>query len=257
MRFSCKVETAELLSHADWRARLEKKNRQPGTSAPTLAAAWAGPLELMGALRKLPQFADVVLDEVIVERESRFDRYGGPRNHDLVARGRLPNDERIVVCVEAKAGEALGQTVQQYFRAGQAKREKGESTNAPERLQDLLQRYAPHYEPTEERVGLMRYQLLSALAGTEAEATESGATHAVLMVHEFRTDQRPEDKTASNMVQLHRFVTTVFDCEHPGAGATPWCIEVPAPASMSAKLYIAWAVTDLTTATLMSDDASR
>jgi hypothetical protein len=257
MRFSWKVETAELVSHADWRARLEKKNRQPGTSAPTLAAAWAGPLELMGALRKLPQFADVVLDQVTVERESRFDRYGGPRNHDLVARGRLPNDERIVVCVEAKAGEALGQTVQQYSRAGKAKREKGESTKAPERLQELLQRYAPHYESTEERVRLMRYQLLSALAGTEAEATESGAKHAVLMVHEFRTDQRPEDKTASNMAELHRFVTTVFDCEHPSADWMPWCIEVPRPASMSAKLYIAWAVTDLTTATLMSENASR
>src|SRR3954447_25734981 len=59
-----------------WRlwARLEKKNRQPGTTGPTLAAAWAGPLELMGALWKLPQFADVVLDHVTVERELRFDR---------------------------------------------------------------------------------------------------------------------------------------------------------------------------------------
>jgi hypothetical protein len=103
----------------------------------------------------------------------------------------------------------------------------------------------------------MRYQLLSALGGTEAEATDSGATHAVLMVHEFRTDQRPEDKTASNMVELHRFVTTVFDCEPPGADWMPWCIEVPTPASMSAKLYIAWGVTDLTTATLRSEDTSR
>jgi hypothetical protein len=250
MRFYWKTDTAPLASHADWRERLEKKNRRPGTSAPTLAAAWAGPLELMGALRQLPQFANLVLEDVKVERESHFDDHGGPRNHDLVAYGRLPKGERVVVCVEAKAGETLGQTVGQYAKAAKAKRENGKPTKAPERLEDLLAKYVPHSRPTEERVGLMRYQLLSALAGTQAEAAGVNAAHAILMVHEFRTDQRPEDKTQSNLAELHRFVTTVFDCEHPGPNGMPWCFEVPAPASTGEKLYIAWAVTDLTKSTL-------
>jgi hypothetical protein len=43
-----------LNSYADWRRRLGKKNSRQGTSAPTLAAVWAGPLELFGALRHQP-----------------------------------------------------------------------------------------------------------------------------------------------------------------------------------------------------------
>jgi hypothetical protein len=41
--------------------------------------------------------------------------------------------ERVVICVEARAGEDLGQTVEQYARAAPAKRESGEGTKAPER----------------------------------------------------------------------------------------------------------------------------
>lgn len=250
MRFFWKTDAAPLASHEDWRKRIEKKNRRQGTSAPTLAAAWAGPVELMGAMRQLPRFAGLLLEDVRVERESHFDDHGGPRNHDLVAYGRLPNGERVVVCVEAKAGETLGQTVGQYAKAATAKRESGKPTKAPARLQDLLAKYVPHYSLNEERVRLMRYQLLSALAGTQAEAAGIDAEHAILMVHEFRTDQRPDDKTRSNLTELHRFVTTVFDCEHPGPDAMPWCVEVPSPASTGAKFYIAWAVTDLTTSAL-------
>jgi hypothetical protein len=249
MRTGWKTTEVQLGSHADWRQRLERKNRQQGTSAPTLASAWSGPLEVLGALRRLPRFADLLLEEIIVERESHFDAYGGPRNHDLVARARLPDGDRVVVCVEAKAGEDLGQTVEQYTRAAQNKRDRRESTKAPERLRDLLAKYVPHHAATEERVRHMRYQLLSALAGTEAEAAKAGAQHAVLMIHEFLTDQRPEDKTAGHLADLHRFATTVFDYE-PRSESMPWCFEVPAPPSMTANLYLAWAVTDLRTATL-------
>jgi hypothetical protein len=54
------------------------------------------------------------------------------------------------------------------------------------------------------------------------------------------------------MADFSRFTSTVFDCEHPGANALPWCFEVPAPSSMDARLYLAWAVTDLRTTTLES-----
>ena len=253
MRTFWKKTAAPLVSHADWTQRLEKKNRQQGTSAPTLAATWSGPVEVLGALRQVHHLADVRLDEIVVEGESQFDAYGGPRNHDLVARGRLPDGKRVVICVEAKAGEDLGPTVEQYARAARAKRQKGESTNAPERLRDLLARYLPHMGPKDERVRRMRYQLLSALAGTEAEANAAEADHAVLMIHEFLTDQRPEDKTAQHLADLRRFITSVFDREPPDAELTPWCFELPAPASMRTKLYVAWAVTDLRTATLQAE----
>jgi hypothetical protein len=187
-----------------------------------------------------------------VEAESHFDLHGGPRNHDAVVHGHLPDGRRVVVCVEAKAGEALGQTVEQYAKAAQHKLEQNTPTHAPKRLEKLLERYAGNYDVGDDRVRLMRYQLLSALAGTETEAAAAGADHAILMIHEFVTDQRPTDKTTAHMADFSRFTTSVFDCEHPGADELPWCFEVLAPSSMHARLYLAWAVTDLRTKTLES-----
>ena len=165
--------------------------RTKRTSAPTLAAIWAGPVELWGALQLEPAFDGAVIDKVVAEAQAAFDRYrGGRRNHDLVVHLRLASGDRLVVCVEAKAGEDLGPTVEQYRKAAEAKRRRGEKTNAPERLDDLLAHYVPH-DPSEERVLKMRYQLLSALAGSVAVAGHEKADHAVLMLHEFITDQRP------------------------------------------------------------------
>ena len=70
------------------------------------------------------------------------------------------------------------------------------------------------------------------------------------MLHDFMTDERPADKTAEHAVDWQRFCTTVFDCETPGPQDVPWCFEVPAPEAMQARLYLAWAVTDLRAATL-------
>ena len=239
-----------LHSHADWCGHLDTKNKKAGTSAPTLAAIWAGPVELWGALHLEPAFDGAVIDKVVAEAQAAFDRYqGGRRNHDLVVHLRLASGDRLVVCVEAKAGEDLGPTVEQYRKAAEAKRRRGEKTNAPERLDDLLAHYVPH-DPSEERVLKMRYQLLSALAGTVAVAGHEKADHAVLMLHEFITDQRPGHASVRHEDDVRRFATTVFDQEPPSSERVPWCLEVPSLKGMSAKLYLARAVTDLRAATL-------
>src|SRR5215213_11442178 len=105
-----------LRSHAEWRGKLGKNSKQ-GTSAPTLAAVWGGPVELMGALQQQPALEGLRLTHVVVEAQSSVDEFSGPRNHDLVARGELPNGERVVICVEAKAGESFGATVKQQTSA--------------------------------------------------------------------------------------------------------------------------------------------
>lgn len=249
MRAYWKDNSRRLVRHADWRRLIAKKDRRQGTSAPTLAAAWAGPIELHGALRSQPHLCDIRLARVVVERESHFDSFAGPRHHVLVAHGDLGNGETVIVCVEAKAGEDLDRTVEKYSKDAKNKRAKGEATNAPERLATLLERYVP-YDSCEEPVRLMRHQFLSALAGTEAEAADAGADHAVLMLHDFITGQRCADKTVEHAMDWQRFWTTVFDREPPDPQHLPWFIEVPAPKTMTARLYLAWAVTDLRTSTL-------
>lgn len=48
MRFFWRSEKDELTGYEAWVAKLDPKNRRPGTSAPTLASAWSGPLDLLG-----------------------------------------------------------------------------------------------------------------------------------------------------------------------------------------------------------------
>ena len=245
-----------LHSHAQWRGKLGKNSKQ-GTSAPTLAAVWGGPVELMGALRHQPEFEGLRLTHVVVEAQSSVDEFSGPRNHDLVARGELPSGERVVICVEAKAGESFGATVkQQASAAARAKsiaEKDGKTSNAPDRLEGLLERFVDH-PASEPRVQNMRYQLLTALAGTLSEADERGAQHAVLMVHEFLTDERPNAEIVREHDRdLSNFVTTVFGVEPPSAQQAPWCVDVSGkPWSGNRRLYLARAISDFRTSTLES-----
>jgi hypothetical protein len=91
----------------------------------------------------------------------------------------------------------------------------------------------------------LRYQLLTAWAGTLTNA--AGAAHAVLVLHEFRTDQRPDDKSTLNGAELIHFGEAVLGCNLPHSRTIPWCFRVPDLAGVSAALYVAHVVTDLRT----------
>jgi hypothetical protein len=85
MRFFWRSEDAPLTTHSAWVKRLERKNRVSGTSAPTLATAWSGPLDLFAALETHPELVDLVIHDGIVEMKPTFDDRGGnARNHDLL-----------------------------------------------------------------------------------------------------------------------------------------------------------------------------
>jgi hypothetical protein len=242
MRFFWRNETTALADHADWVERIGEKNRQAGTSAPTLAASWSGPLDLLGALATQPDLAGIKVDRAVVEAKATFDSHGGNvRNHDLVLRATTQNDEPLVVCVEAKAGESLGDTVTEQSKQARRAKRVNERSQASERLDDLLARLC-RYPAGDARAGALRYQLLTAWAGTLADA--AGAAHAVFALHEFRTDERPEDRSAHNRNELDRFADAVLGCELPGR-MPPWCVRVPDVEGINARLYIAHVVTDL------------
>jgi Domain of unknown function (DUF6946) len=225
-----------------WLDRIDAKNRQPGTSAPTLALAWSGPLDLLGALGTVPELADLSVESVTAEAKATFDTHGGNvRNHDLVLRAATAAGGSVVVCVEAKAGEDLGDQVRkQRIRAEKALADNPRS-NAVQRLDDLLSRLC-RYPPDDARTQALQYQLLTAWAGTVADA--DGCDHAVLALHEFRTNERPEGKTAHNRESLDRFADAVLRCELPER-APPWCLRIPDIDGVQAKLYLAHVVTDL------------
>jgi hypothetical protein len=242
MRFYWRNAATPLADQAEWVGRIDRKNRQPGTSAPTLAASWSGPLDLLGALATVPDLAGLTVDEVTVEAKARFDSHGGNvANHDVVLRATTQTSEPVVVCVEAKAGESLGDTIIQQRKRALRDKRVNEQSRALERLDELLERWS-RYPADDARTDALRYQLLTAWAGTLADAV--GMAHAVFALHEFRTDERPEDWSAHNRNELDRFAGAVLRCDLPGRMA-PWCVRVPDVAGVDAKLYVAHAVTDL------------
>ena len=91
-------------------------------------------------------------------------------------------------------------------------------------------------------------QLLTAWAGTLADAADTA--HAVFAAHEFRTDQRPEDKSSLNGAELTRFADAILGCDLPSPDSVPWCACVPDVAGIHAALYVAHVVTDLRGAAL-------
>ena len=243
MRFGWRTESKPLPSHAAWLRRLDKKNQESGTSAPTLAVAWSGPVELLGVLETVDALGGLVLHEAAVEARAEFDGYGGNvRNHDLVLRGTTARGESAVVCVEAKAGEPLGGTVRDHLRwASEAKAKKPNSKQLA-RLEDLVARFCPH-PIDDDRVAKLRYQLLTAWAGTLADSV--GVDHAVFVLHEFRTNERPDDKSVANGKELAEFGVVVLGRDLPDATTIPWCVKVRDGNPSEAALYVAHVVTDL------------
>jgi Domain of unknown function (DUF6946) len=243
MRFYWRSAGSPLLNHDEWVDCLDPKNRKPGTSAPTLAAAWSGPVDLLGTLAAHEELTGLRARDVTIEAQARFDAYAGNvRNHDLVLRGETADGAPVVVCVEAKAGEPLGATVAEQYETAKKALAANDRSNALARVQGLVERFC-RFRPEDPRVGKLRYQLLTAWAGTLADAVE--AAHAVFVVHEFRTDERPTDKSRVIAAELADFADAVLGCEIPTADALPWCVEVPRTAEATARLYLAHVVTDL------------
>jgi len=253
MRTFWRSSAAPVPSFSAWLGHVDAKNRQPGTSAPTLATAWSGPVDLLGALAGHPNLAELTVVTAAIEAKSTFDSYAGNvRNHDLLLHAVAADGQRVVVCVEAKAGEPLGATVAEQAQNAQKARVANPESNASARLAGLHKRFC-RYPIEDHRVAQLRYQLLTAWAGTVVEAAD--AAHAVLVLHEFRTDQRPEDKAAANGAELARFGDAVLGCQLPDHEAMPWCVEVPGVAELDAQLYVAHVLTDLRSSAIATNPA--
>lgn len=243
MRFFWRSQGNRIPSYADWIGRLDKKNQVKGTSAPTLATAWSGPLDLLNALGTQPTLASLTILEAVIEKRATFDDYpGNVRNHDLLLRARNADGEHVTVCVEAKAGEPLGATVADQHAAALVAKSRNPASNAAARVTDLVDRYC-RYPLRDQRTSQLRYQLLTAWAGTLEDAAAS--KHAVLAVHEFRTEQRPADKTAVNGAELERFADVVLGCTLPASTSTPWCVRVPDVVGVDTAFHVAHCVTNL------------
>lgn len=178
-------------SREDWRQLASPASPihwKDGRSAMELAKAWiggAGQAALARLLEMHPETKDLVIDDAIAEAQVSFDRYpGGKRNHDLLIHGHCRSGD-VVIGLEAKADEPFGQTVGQYEAKAQATRRAGITTNAPERIAELMTAVLGPSAAGVPTMRDLRYQLFTGIAGTLAAAED--AELAVFVIHEFAT----------------------------------------------------------------------
>lgn len=119
----------------------------------------------------------------------------------------------VVIGLEAKADETFGQTIGTYRRDALAVRAAGKTTNAPERLENLLQDVGDISLSRNPTFGDLRYQLFSGVDGTLAAAQDGEL--AAFVVHEFATELTTEKKRLVNRTALAEFVGDVTGAVAP------------------------------------------
>lgn len=226
-----------------------KAHWQPGRSACELARTWtsdAGLNALRSVLDPVDAIRNLRVRRGIAEARTRFDAYGGPRQHDLLLNGEADGGE-IVVAIEGKVNESFGRKLSGYRRAALRRVERGEETNAPERLDGLTEALAGWTlsDPAGEAGAALRYQLFSAVAGTIAQARLDGAGLAVFCVHELDTPLSADRARAANACDLDEFMAALYPAARRSATHLGWIagpVAVARPTSrLSARvvLYIA------------------
>ncbi|MCW2984178.1 MAG: hypothetical protein JWR63_1748 [Conexibacter sp.] len=217
----------------DWRDRgkpAADHHWKPGRSAYVLAADWIerdAQARVTALLRLRPELADGTLDKGIAEKKTRFDdNPRGPRNHDLLVHG-TTNAGPLVLGVEGKADEPFDQPLSRWKAAAL---DRNIGSGAPERLDGLTTTMFGAKIDTDTSappLAGLGYQLLSAVAGTVADAKVAGASHAVLLVHEFRTELTDEKRHASNQVALEQFLTRLAGSDFERTGTHDAWITAP------------------------------
>ena len=198
-----------LATLADWRnhgGSVSWRHWAEGGSTRELARAWLegdAATQVTALLTSVPELGGLVLDHGIAEKETRFDDIpGDPRHHDLLVICRAPAGT-VVIGVEGKAGEPFDEPLDAWVMRAEARSER---TRAPERLDRLTTAFFGTTLEEHPLLAPLRYQLVSALAGTLADARDQDAARAVLLVHEFETPWTDDDLHRRNAEDLEAFL---------------------------------------------------
>ncbi len=231
----------------DWTRPKEDYQWEEDRSAMELAKAWfrgatvACPVELDTLLRSAPFLKDLRLLEGRPEFVTRLPMPGEGRNHDLYIRADSAGGP-IAICVEAKADEAFGDTLEDTIAKA---RKSSPGTRMPTRARRLIQILAgveadPEQGPWKD----LRYQLLTGLGGTALQTKRDGAETGVFVVHEFVTRKTRDDLHARNHADLTAFLR-VLSSTLPPLGPDPFWGPLETYPRPGVTLHVAKVVTKL------------
>lgn len=220
----------------DWRHWTPPKGEgqwRAGRSAMELARAWftaptpVVPGEISALLDSHSETRGTVLTDGWPELVTPLPYPGEGRNHDLIAIG-FVGSRRILLAVEGKVDETLGEEVGAYWR----KSKRTPRSRAWKRIDSLLaSAFGNDAAASEKPWSSLKYQLLTAIVGTAIEARERGCDVAVQCVHEFVTESARPDLLKHNDEAFASFLRLLgAGCVQPGSLAGPFSVVVGEPA---------------------------
>jgi hypothetical protein len=130
---------------------------------------------------------------------------GEPRNADIGAVA-IRDGERIAITVEAKADEPFDKRIGDLLGGAFERTWYGGRTRSVERLEQLVRALLPPRGGHGPHLADLRYQLLTAVAGSLALARCIRAGKAVLLIHEFDTWETKDENLLRNQRDLNAFV---------------------------------------------------
>ncbi|MDO9410085.1 hypothetical protein [Patulibacter sp.] len=238
-----KTTPAETISSLeDWQRLASTPGKwAAGYSAMELARLWltdAGPATTAEALRGA--FDGLTIECGQAEAQVSFDRHpGGVRNHDVLAHGRTA-DGAVVVGIEGKVNETLDETVDEKYAKAKATRDAGKNTNLDTRVDELLAGIFGRGIAEDPTLGALRYQLLSAVAGTVA-AADDNTIGAAVVVHLISTPQAKPEKFADTRAAVDAFAAAL-GCPQEGPLVGPFVVDttvLKGPANLPCWLTVA------------------
>jgi hypothetical protein len=165
------------------------------------------PGEVDQLLRSNVDFKDVVFDRAEPEALLPFDEHNGPRNADLAI---VAHDATgpVAITVEAKADEEFDDLVRDTVAAALERLLENPRSGGVARVVSLAQSLfgARRKLPP---VSDLRYQLLTATAGTMALADRLNADRAAMVVHEFVTSKTSKRLLDRNQGDLEAFAARI------------------------------------------------
>ena len=184
-----------------------------GRSAKEFARAWVEsgsvsvPDELVALLSSHPDTQSAVLENGEPEARLAFDkRVGEVRNADLAVRA-VSGSAPLALTIEAKADEPFDQLVPDTLADALDRILERGRGGGIDRVRDLATSLLPPPRRGLPPLRLLRYQLLTAVAGSLAWARQLEAPRAVLVIHEFQTSQTSTGELQRNAQDLDLFVT--------------------------------------------------
>lgn len=143
------------------------------------------------------------IDTATIEDQVAFDAFYHKREHDLTIVAQTASKKSVFIGIEAKVDEPFGNDTVENYRTDSVI--KNSNSKVPERISDL-RKYVPQ-ETSDADFGKLRYQLLTATAGTLcAKDNNNDYDYYIFMVLVFKTKSYDQDRGDENKKDFNSYI---------------------------------------------------